>query len=120
MIDEPEIRGGKGTGPTPLGYFVTGAASCLMMQYANVLKEKPMAVESIKMLARAHNDREARVFTDMIYQVDLTESLSDADAETAGEGGKRALFRRKHDRQVVAGDDRSEPQRQGGRVVYAK
>lgn len=32
MIDEPEMRGGKGLGPTPLGYFVTGAASCLMMQ----------------------------------------------------------------------------------------
>ncbi len=54
MIDEPEIRGGKGSGPTPLGYFVTGAASCLMMQYANVLKEKPMPVDSIKMVARAH------------------------------------------------------------------
>jgi hypothetical protein len=23
-IDEPEVRGGKGLGPTPLGYFVTG------------------------------------------------------------------------------------------------
>ena len=46
MIDEPEVRGGKGSGPTPLGYFVTGAASCLMMQYANVLKEKPMPVET--------------------------------------------------------------------------
>jgi uncharacterized OsmC-like protein len=92
MIDEPEIRGGKGTGPTPLGYFVTGAASCLMMQYANVLKEKPMAVESIKMLARAHNDREARVFTDMIYQVDLTGTLSEADAKTLAKAASERCF----------------------------
>lgn len=92
MIDEPEIRGGKGMGPTPLGYFVTGAASCLMMQYANVLKEKPMPVESIKMLARAHNDREARVFTDMIYQVDLTGSISEADAETLAKAASARCF----------------------------
>lgn len=26
-IDEPEIRGGMSKGPTPLGYFVTGAGS---------------------------------------------------------------------------------------------
>jgi uncharacterized OsmC-like protein len=92
MIDEPEIRGGKGTGPTPLGYFFTGAASCLMMQYANVLKEKPMPMESIKMLARAHNDREARVFTDVIYQVDLTGSLSEADAETLTKAASERCF----------------------------
>ncbi|MCH7879684.1 MAG: RpiB/LacA/LacB family sugar-phosphate isomerase [candidate division Zixibacteria bacterium] len=33
-------------------------------------------------LARAHNDRETRVFKDIIYQVDLTGSLSEADVET--------------------------------------
>lgn len=87
MIDKPEIRGGKGLGPTPLGYFVTGAASCLMMQYANVLKEKPMPVESIKMLARPHNDREAR-----IYQVDLTGPISEADAETLAKAASERCF----------------------------
>jgi uncharacterized OsmC-like protein len=92
MIDEPEIRGGKGTGPNPLGYFFTGAASCLMMQYANVLKEKPMPMESIKMLARARNDREARVFTDVIYQVDLTGLLSEADAETLPKAASERCF----------------------------
>lgn len=92
MVDEPEVRGGKGTGPTPLGYFVTGAASCLMMQYANVLKEKPLPVQSIKMLARAHNDRDARVFTDMIYQVDLTGSLSEADAQELAKAASARCF----------------------------
>ena len=102
------VRGGKGTGPTALGYFVIGAASCLMMQYANVLKEKPMAVESIKMLARAHNDRDARVFTDMIYQIDLT-GRSRGRCSGAGEGGKRSLLRREHHRQIAADHDRSQP-----------
>jgi uncharacterized OsmC-like protein len=92
MIDEPEMRGGKGTGPTPLGYFVTGAASCLMMQYANILKEKPMPVDSIKMVARAHNDRDARVFTDMIYQIELTGSISAPEAETLAKSASERCF----------------------------
>ena len=92
LIDEPEVRGGKGLGPTPLGYFVTGAASCLMMQYANVLKEKPMPVQSIKMLARAHNDREARVFKDMIYEVNLTGDLSAAAAEVLARAASERCF----------------------------
>ncbi len=82
VADEPQSRGGKGEGPSPLGYFISGAATCLMMQYTNVLKENPMPVDSMKLLARAHNDREARDFKDIIYQVDLTGSLSEAAAET--------------------------------------
>lgn len=92
MIDEPELRGGKGSGPTPLGYFVTGAASCLMMQYANVLQEKPLPVDSIKMVARAHNDREARIFTDMIYQVELTGSISAPEAEALAKAASERCF----------------------------
>ena len=63
-----------------------------MMQYANVLKEKPMPVESIKMLARAHNDREARVFKDMIYEVNLTGPISTADAETLARAASDRCF----------------------------
>jgi len=92
LIDEPQVRGGQSLGPTPLGYFVTGAASCLMMQYANVLKEKPMPVESIKMMARAHNDREARVFKDMIYEVNLTGPISPADAEALARAASERCF----------------------------
>ena len=53
VADEPQIRGGQDEGPSPLGYFITGAATCLMMQYTNVLKDKPMPVDSMKLLARA-------------------------------------------------------------------
>ncbi len=81
VADEPESRGGKGEGPSPLGYFISGAATCLMMQYTNVLKDNPMRVTSMKLLARAHNDRGSRDFKDIVYQVDLTGTLSEADAE---------------------------------------
>jgi uncharacterized OsmC-like protein len=56
------------------------------------LKEKPMAVESIKMLARAHNDRDARVFTNMVYQVELTGSLSEADAQELAKAASARCF----------------------------
>jgi uncharacterized OsmC-like protein len=81
QIDEPTVRGGQSLGVWPLGYFVTGAASCLAMQYVNVLKERLLPVESIRMLARAHNDRQAKIFTDMIFQVSLTGPITPADAE---------------------------------------
>jgi uncharacterized OsmC-like protein len=81
QIDEPTTRGGQSTGVWPLGYFVTGAASCLAMQYVNVIRDEGIPVESIKMLTRAHNDREAKIFTDMIFQVSLTGPISPAQAE---------------------------------------
>jgi uncharacterized OsmC-like protein len=82
QIDEPIVRGGQSTGVWPLGYFVTGAASCLAMQYVNVIRDENIAgVEGIKMLARAHNDREAKIFTDMIFQVSLTGSITPERAE---------------------------------------
>ena len=73
-----------------------------MMQYANVLKEKPLPVESIKMLVRAHNDREARVFTDMIYQVDLTRTISEADAESLARAASERCFVENTTRQGAA------------------
>ena len=44
------------------------------------------------MLARAHNDSEARIFTDVIYQIDLTGSLSEADAETVTKAASERCF----------------------------
>jgi uncharacterized OsmC-like protein len=81
QIDEPTVRGGQSLGVWPLGYFVTGAASCLAMQYVNVIRDERIPVEGIKMLARAHNDREEKIFTDMIFQVSLTGPISREQAE---------------------------------------
>ncbi|MBM2810719.1 MAG: OsmC-like protein [Chloroflexi bacterium] len=91
-IDEPTIRGGQNQGPSPLGYFVTGAASCLAMQYMNVMQERPLPLESMKVLARAHNDRQARVFTDMVFQVSLTGPISPADAEALARDASKRCF----------------------------
>jgi uncharacterized OsmC-like protein len=58
VVDEPSVRGGDSRGPTPLGYFVAGAASCLAMQYAGLIKDHSIPVTGLKVLARAHHDRD--------------------------------------------------------------
>jgi uncharacterized OsmC-like protein len=92
LIDEPSVRGGDSHGPTPLGYFVAGAASCLAMQYAGLIKEQAIAITGLKMLARAHHDRERRVFKDMIYRVDLTGSISADEATALAEAASKRCF----------------------------
>lgn len=92
LIDEPSIRGGDSNGPTPLGYFVAGAASCLVMQYASVIKERSLPVEGLRMLARAHHDRERRVFRDVVYRVELEGPLAVGDVESLAEAASRRCF----------------------------
>jgi uncharacterized OsmC-like protein len=92
VIDEPAIRGGQSLGPTPLGYFVTGAGACLMMQYVSVLQERPYAIDDIKMMARAHYSAETRDFKDLIYEIRLTGSASDAEVNSLARQASERCF----------------------------
>jgi len=53
-IDEPPERGGTDAGLSPLAYFVAGAASCLMTQYAKLAVAKDVEIRSMKAVARGH------------------------------------------------------------------
>jgi len=69
-IDEPPERGGTGAGLPPLAYFVAGAASCLMTQYAKLAIAKDLPVTSMKAVARGHFDRRiGGAFRDIIYEI---------------------------------------------------
>jgi uncharacterized OsmC-like protein len=92
QIDEPEARGGGNQAPSPLSFFVMGTASCLAMQYVNVLQERPLPLEGLKVMARAHNDRQARIFTDMTFHVRLTGPISRADAEALARAASQRCF----------------------------
>jgi putative redox protein len=92
QIDEPQARGGTNQGPSPLSFFVAGTASCLAMQYVNVLQERPLPLEGLSVVARAHNDREARVFTDMVFHVNLTGPISPGDAEALARAASKRCF----------------------------
>lgn len=76
-VDEPVRRGGTNKGLHPLGYFILGAASCFLTQFARVTIIKNMKIDTMEMTATAHYDRsKLRRFTDIIYDVRLTGSES--------------------------------------------
>ena len=73
ICDEPEERGGTDTGPSPLAYFLSGAAFCLMTQYARISIIEKMDVDSVMMKVRGHIDRSIEgAFEDVIYEIRVT------------------------------------------------
>jgi len=86
-IDEPPERGGTDQGLPPLAYFVAGAASCLMTQYAKLAIAKSVPLTSMKAVARGHFDRRmGGAFTDMIYDITIeSPATEDAIREIARE-----------------------------------
>ncbi len=45
LVDEPADRGGTDEAPNPLAYFMAGAASCLLNQYATFAIAKDILTE---------------------------------------------------------------------------
>lgn len=79
-IDEPPQRGGTDAGLPPLAYFVGGAVSCLLTQYAKLAIAKDVRLTSMKAVARGHFDRRmSGAFRDMIYEIAI-ESPAGEDA----------------------------------------
>ncbi|MDA4128753.1 MAG: OsmC family protein [Thaumarchaeota archaeon] len=70
VVDEPPERGGTDQGPNPLAYFIAGAASCLMNQYAVDAIAKGVPLDDLQMTARGHFNRKlGGSFEEMIYDV---------------------------------------------------
>ena len=79
-IDEPPQRGGTNQGLPPLSYFLAGAVSCLMTQYAKLAIAKDVPLKSMRAVARGHFDRRlGGAFSDMIYEIAIE---SPADEES--------------------------------------
>ena len=71
-IDEPPERGGTNAGLPPLAYFLAGAASCLMTQYAKLAIAKDIPLSSMKTTARGRFDRRiGGAFNDIIYEISI-------------------------------------------------
>lgn len=87
-IDEPSERGGTDAGLPPLAYFVAGAASCLMTQYAKLAIARDIPLTSMRAIARGHFDRRmGGAFTDMIYEIAIE---SPAEEDTIKEIAREA------------------------------
>jgi uncharacterized OsmC-like protein len=61
-IDEPPERGGTGAGLPPLAFFLAGAASCLMTQYAKLAIAEDVTLTSMRATARGHLQKNSRRF----------------------------------------------------------
>jgi uncharacterized OsmC-like protein len=87
-IDEPPERGGTDAGLPPLAYFIAGAASCLMTQYAKLAIAKDVKLTSMEAVARGHFDRRiGGAFQDMIYEIAIE---SPATEKAIGEIAREA------------------------------
>lgn len=73
IIDEPRDRGGTDEGPNPLAYFIAGAASCLMNQYAVLAISRGIRFDDFQMIARGHFNRElGGAFNEIIYDLKIS------------------------------------------------
>jgi len=79
-IDEPPERGGTDEGPNLLAYFIAGAASCLMNQYAVLAIARDVPIDDLAVTARGHFDRVlGGSFKEIIYDLRIS---SEASRET--------------------------------------
>jgi len=79
VVDEPAERGGTDEGPNPLAYFIAGAASCLVNQYATLSMARDIRLDDIQLTARGHFDRKlGGAFEEVIYDLKLESPSSPA------------------------------------------
>jgi putative redox protein len=77
-IDEPAERGGTDKGPNPLAYFIAGAASCLMNQYATLAISRDIPLGDMELTARGHFDRRlGGAFEEIYYDLRLESPASE-------------------------------------------
>ena len=78
LVDEPAERGGTDQGPNPLAYFIAGAASCLLNQYATLAIARDIEVTGLELAARGHFDRRLDgAFEEVIYDIRLHSGASE-------------------------------------------
>ncbi len=81
-IDEPQERGGGGQGPSPLVYFLTGAASCFLNQFIRIGIAKDIDLEFTEMHVRGERDRGVGgAFQHSTQEVHAQGSASQAEVE---------------------------------------
>lgn len=70
ISDEPRERGGLEKGAAPLQYFLAGAGSCLLTQYARLAIAHDIAIDALALSVIGHIDRSLDgAFTDIIFEV---------------------------------------------------
>jgi uncharacterized OsmC-like protein len=82
IIDEPEERGGGGQGPSPLVYFLTGAATCFLNQFIRLGIARGIDLEFKEMHVRGERERGiGGAFQHIIQEVHAEGSASQQEIE---------------------------------------
>lgn len=78
-IDEPPERGGTDAGLNPLAYFIAGAASCLLNQYAMLAMGRDLPLKGT-MAARARFERSlGGAFESVDYDISLESTATEGE-----------------------------------------
>jgi uncharacterized OsmC-like protein len=92
-IDEPPQRDGYGKGPTPLNYFLIGAGSCLLMQWAKLALIEDLDIDNLEAIVLGHTDRRVDgYFTDFVFDINMTGNESPEKIKHVAKESERLCF----------------------------
>lgn len=93
FIDEPAERGGTDRAPNPLAYFIAGAASCLMNQYATLAIARDLQLDEMQLTARGHFDRRlGGAFEEVVYDLRIKSEASPDSIISLSKGAERMCY----------------------------
>lgn len=92
-VDEPVKRDGHGRGHSPLSYFLVGAGSCLLTQWAKIAVIEGLEIDNLDAIVRGHTDRriDGR-FTDFVFDVRMTGNETAEKVRLAAKEAERLCF----------------------------
>jgi len=93
FVDEPAERGGTDKAPNPLAYFIAGAASCLLNQYATLAIARDVELEDLQLTARGHFDRRiGGAFEEVVYDLRLKSGASPESIVSLSKEAERMCY----------------------------
>ncbi len=103
VVDEPAGRAGTDEGPNPLAFFLGGAGTCYVSHFMLIAIREAIAIDSLKLVARAHFDRRlvGGILQDVIYDLRLESAASPSDIERVAREAEKACYA--HNTLVSAG-----------------
>lgn len=92
-IDEPVDAGGHGAGPRPTSYFLLGAGSCLLMQWAKLAMIKNLNLDNLRAIVRGHtNGAIDGYFTEFIFDISVDSLESEEKIKQVAQESERFCF----------------------------
>jgi len=93
LVYEPAERGGTDKAPNPLAYFIAGAASCLLNQYATLAMARDVQLDDARLTARGHFDRRiGGAFEEVVYDIRLESKASPESVVALSEEAERMCY----------------------------